>query len=212
MTEYISVLGGLLVVHILAPITPGPNVLVVTQTAARTTRRAGIVVAIGLAAAAIIWSGAAVIGLEAALHGHRWIYVGISFAGSGYLCLIGLRMIRGTRSDLLRSIAATPSSDLQAFRLGLLTSLSNPKAMLFFAGLFTALLPPTLPDWIRFAAIGVIFLDSLCWHVGLALFFSTRRTQRFYDRFGVWLDRLAGGMLILIGIWLAISTCRMTTL
>ena len=211
MTEHISVLGGLLAVHVLALAAPGPNVLVVTQTAARSTRRTGLLVAIGLATASIVWSGAAVIGLEAALLGHRWIYTGISFIGSCYLCLIGLRMIRNASSDLGPSSAATPSSDLQAFWLGLLTSLSNPKAMLFFAGLFTALLPPTLPDWLRVVAIGIIFLDSLCWHAALALFFSNERTQHFYERFGSWLDRAAGCTLVLIGLWLAISTYRTTT-
>ena len=74
-------------------------------------------------------------------------------------------------------------TDWTAFRLGLFTSLSNPKALLFFAGLFTALLPPTLPLWIRVASVGIIFLDSLGLHSALAWFFSTEGAQQAYTEY-----------------------------
>ena len=95
------------------------------------------------------------------------------------------------------------NTDWTAFRLGLFTSLSNPKALLFFAGLFTALLPPVLPLWIRVASVGIIFLDSLGWHSALAWFFSTEGAQQAYNKAGHWLDRIAGLVLALLGLWLA---------
>lgn len=202
--EYLSILGSLLVVHLFALISPGPNVLIVTQTAMHQTRRAGVVAALGLAVAASIWSTAALVGLSAVLAGTPWLYNGLRIAGGLYLCFLGIGMLRHPYdTEAITSRCPPINTDWTAFRLGLFTSLSNPKALLFFAGLFTALLPPTLPFWIRVASVGIIFLDSLGWHSALAWFFSTEGARQTYNKAGHWLDRIAGLVLALLGLWLA---------
>ena len=202
--EYLSILGSLLVVHLLALISPGPNVLIVTQTAMHRTRRAGVVTASGLAVAASIWSAAALFGLAAVFAGTPWLYNGLRIVGGVYLFYLGMGMLRHSYdSEAVTFRCAPVTTDWTAFRLGLFTSLSNPKALLFFAGLFTALLPPTLPLWIRVASVGIIFLDSLGWHSALAYFFSTEGARQAYNKAGRWLDRIAGLVLALLGLWLA---------
>ena len=57
--NYAVVLSSIFAVHMLAMISPGPNVLIVTQTALSHTRRAGIVTALGVATGSTIWSSAA---------------------------------------------------------------------------------------------------------------------------------------------------------
>ncbi|MCA1737551.1 MAG: LysE family transporter, partial [Actinobacteria bacterium] len=62
--SYAVVLGSVFAIHVLAMISPGPNVLVVTQTALSDTRRAGIVTALGVAVGSTLWSSAALFSLS----------------------------------------------------------------------------------------------------------------------------------------------------
>ena len=53
--DYAVVLGSVFAVHMVAMVSPGPNFLIVTQTAISRTRRTGIVTALGVATGAAIW-------------------------------------------------------------------------------------------------------------------------------------------------------------
>jgi threonine/homoserine/homoserine lactone efflux protein len=106
------------------------------------TRRAGVLTASGLAVAASIWSSAALVGLSAVFAGTPWLYNGLRIVGGIYLFYLGIGMLRqscGTSATAWSNPQI--NTDWTAFWLGLFTSLANPKALLFFAGLFTALLP-----------------------------------------------------------------------
>jgi len=89
-------------------------------------------------------------------------------------------------------------------RLGLFTNLTNPKAVIFYGGIFAAFLTPDLPTWVRLAAIGVIVINSTGWHVAMACLFSTGRARQVYDRLKPWIDRLAGSALAFLGLRLVL--------
>lgn len=201
---YLHLLGTLQSVQLAGLVAPGPNVLIVTQAALSDGRRTGMWVALGLAVCAIIWSSAAMLGIDTVASRHPEAYDAVRLIGCGYLIYIGLRMVRSAgTSDQTETIA--PAAGWPAFRLGLLTSLSNPKAMLFFVGLFATILPPSLPLWVRLTAVGIIFLNSLTWHCALAWFFSTSRARQTYHRAGPWLDRCSGALFIILGVLIASS-------
>jgi len=44
------------------------------------------------------------------------------------------------------------------------------------------------------------------WFSGVAVFFTLRRVRQIFDRFGHWLDRLMGGVLLLLAGQLLFST------
>ncbi len=200
--NYFFVLGSLFVVHLLALISPGPNILVVVQTAAGRTRTSGVAAALGVATGAAVWSGIALAGLNIVFAHTTWLYGGLRLVGGLYLIYLGVKLWRGAPQPLVASAGADTSGlgKGRAFRLGLLTTLTNPKAALFFAGVFTALLPPAAPLWLKWAAVGLIVIDSSLFHVGLACFFSTGRIQRAYNSSKIWLDRSAGLVLGVLGI------------
>jgi threonine efflux protein len=79
--NYVVVLGSIFAVHVLAMISPGPNVLVVTQTAISHTRRIGGVTALGVAAGSTIWSSAALFSLGVVFAQFAWLYGGIKLLG-----------------------------------------------------------------------------------------------------------------------------------
>jgi RhtB (resistance to homoserine/threonine) family protein len=207
--NYAVVLSSVFAVHVLAMISPGPNVLIVTQTAMSHTRRAGIVTALGVAIGSTIWSSAALFGLSVVFAQFAWLYGGIKLLGGMYLLYLGSRLWRTADHHSLvpsSSTHATVHTDWQAFRLGLLTNLTNPKAVIFFGSIFAALLTPALPMWVKLAAISIIAVDATGWHVALACFFSTRRAQEVYRRIKHWVDRIAGAALALLGLRLILPS------
>lgn len=208
--NYAVVLGGIFAVHVLAMISPGPNVLIVTQTAICHTRRAGILTALGVAIGSAVWSSAALFGLSVVFAQFAWLYGGLKVLGGMYLLYLGFRLWRAADQHPLvppsSSTHATVRTDWQALRLGLLTNLTNPKAVIFFGSIFAALLAPALPMWVKLAAVVIILVDAIGWHVALACFFSTRHIQYVYRHIKRWIDRTAGVALALLGLRLMLPS------
>jgi threonine efflux protein len=198
-----AVLGSVFAVHVLAMVSPGPNVLVVTQTAASVTRRAGVWAALGIAAGAALMSSAALAGLSVVLAHFAWLHAALGLVGGTYLIYLGVKLWRGAGAPAAFSAATgngVARTDWRAFRLGLATNLTNPKALFFYGSVFAALFAPDAPPWLRLAAVGIIAVNSTGFHVTLACLFSTPRAQAGYQRIKPWVDRVAGTGLALLGL------------
>src|ERR687885_470648 len=100
------VLSSVFAVHVLAMTSPGPNVLVVTQTAIGHTRRAGIVTALGVATGSAVWSGAALFGLSVVFEQLAWLYGGLKLLGGTYLLYLGIKLWRTADHPVVLSLSA----------------------------------------------------------------------------------------------------------
>jgi threonine efflux protein len=133
--NYAVVLSSVFTIHVLAMISPGPNVLIVTQTAIGHTRRAGIVTALGVATGSATWAGTALFGLSIVFEQLAWLYGGLKILGGMHLLYLGIKLWRiADHPPAISSFTHAPANtDWRAFRLGLLTNLTNPKALVFLA-------------------------------------------------------------------------------
>jgi threonine efflux protein len=200
--NYVVVLSSIFAVHVLALVSPGPNNLIVMQTAMSRNRRSSISTALGIATCSIIWSGTALVGLNVVFAHFAWIYGGLKLLGGVYLFYLGVKMWRTADQPVVPPLTSNANihTNWQAYRLGALTTLTNPKAAIFFGSVFTALLPPASPVWVKLAVIGIICFDSTVWHISLAYFCSTRFVQQVYGRIKGWADRVAGAALAFLGL------------
>jgi threonine/homoserine/homoserine lactone efflux protein len=97
-------------------------------------------------------------------------------------------------------------SGIAALRLGFLTNALNPKATLFFVSLFSVVISPGTPIALQ-AGYGIYMaLATGLWFAMVAVFFTLPRVRRGFNRFGHWLDRLMGGVLLLLAGQLLLST------
>jgi threonine/homoserine/homoserine lactone efflux protein len=94
----------------------------------------------------------------------------------------------------------------QGFLRALLLQMSNPKIMVFFGSIFLSLLPAQSPGWLDGAALAIVAVNEFTWFALLALLFSGESARAFYRRVKVWLDRLMGGVLGLLGLKLAFDS------
>jgi threonine efflux protein len=199
---YLTVLLGIALIHFPVMISPGPNFLLVTQTAVSQSRRASVLTALGIATGAVLWSGTAAIGVGILLVKLNWLFRVMRMLGGAYIVYIGIRMWLKKSNKIEVSTMTTPGreSEFRMYRTGLITNLTNPKSAVFFGSIFTALLGPSLPIWVRVAAVCIIGFNVLWWHVMLAFVFSGKRVQRIYSAVQRWVDWAAGAFLTLAGL------------
>ena len=128
------------VLHIVALITPGPDFFFVSQTAVSRSRKEAMMGVLGITGGVMVWSGVALLGLNLILEKMAWLHSIIMVGGGMYLCWMGYQMLRSA----LRK--EKPSEELPAVELahggrsflkGLLTNLSNPKAIIYFGSVFS---------------------------------------------------------------------------
>lgn len=175
----------------------------VTQAAAAGARPAGFTAALGLTVGATLWATAAAAGLGLLAH-LAWLQLVLRSLGGLYLVYLGVRLwFAGDPAPNAPPAAA--AGHWSVFRRGIATNLANPASLVFFGGIFAALLPPAMPSWVRVAAVGVIAADALLWYAGLALVFSTPLVRLAYSRVGRWIDRVMGGFLAIFGIRLVLD-------
>jgi threonine efflux protein len=204
--QEVPFLFGVAGLYLLLVISPGPSFLVITTTAARQSRRQAIWTGLGVSCASMIWAVMAAVGLGVVMTHMHWLHHALQLVGSIYLLWIGAKTLLLASRPL--PAAGPPSSQLKAwpaFRDGLLTNLTNPKTLIFFSSAFATLFTPGLTSGIKFAAVLLVGLMSVSWHLMLATVFSAQSARSGYARAKKSIDRLTGGLMAFFGLKLLFS-------
>ncbi len=192
------------VLHLMAAISPGPAVLMAARTGVTEGMRTGAFLAMGIGAGAVIWAGAALFGLALVFQAAPALLWALKIAGGLYLIHMGWQMWRDANSPLDMSAGAwPPRSALSAFRLGLMTQLSNPKPAVLFSAIFIGTIPQGTPLWVIAALLLVVFLNEAIWNTLVARVFSFQRSKSAYISLKTIIDRCFGGLLALLGVKIA---------
>ncbi len=194
---------GLALAHLLAVASLGPSFVLIAQTAAGTSRRAALVATLGLTLGAAIWAAAALFALQALFTRFDWLYVALRIGGGAYLVWIGYLLIRhagqGANAEPAPATAAA-AGEGAIFVKALLLQLSNPKVIVFFAGVFAALLPRDASPGMSPAALAVVAGNEFGYYALVSMLFSRDGARRVYDRARMWIERITGGVLALLGL------------
>lgn len=202
--EFVPTLLALAGMHILMAMIPGPNTLVVTWLSATRSRIDGLKAVAGVVFVSLIWVAFALWGVGTLLLEAGWLYGLLRLAGAAYLVYIGLRMIRAGRAGAATAPREPPMmAGRSPFATGFMTTLSNPKSAVFWTSAFLVAVPPHAPAWVYAAILAIVAVQSTLWYGAIALFFSTGFAQRLYLRITRYLDLLAGGVMIALGVKLA---------
>lgn len=185
--------------------TPGPNFVATVHTAAESTPRHGVMVALGIAVGTAIWAMGSLAGLGLLFQTFGGLYLAVKIAGALYLIYVGIRMMMTrTRNDEGEPVVAMRSL-WGAFRHGLLTDLANPKAAAFFASLFAVAVPPDAPLWFDAGLVCAVVLIAGGWYAAAALAMGQARIAAAYRRLHLWITRVAGACFVLFGAKLAMD-------
>ncbi|WP_256415495.1 threonine export protein RhtC [Acinetobacter sp. 5862] len=194
----------LIFIHFCALITPGPDFFLVSQTAVSRSRKDAVLVAFGICLGAMVWSLLALMGLNILFEKMAWLKQGLLVAGGLYLCWLGYQMLRSAFSKGEQSIKqiVLPQSPYLFFMKGLLTNLSNPKAVIYFGSVFSLFLANPLFDQHHSLLFIIIAIETLLWFLVVAFVFSLPTFRTAYQNFAKWIDGISGGIFTLLGVYL----------
>lgn len=194
----------LIFIHFCALITPGPDFFLVSQTAVSRSRKDAVLVAFGICLGAMVWSLLALMGLNIIFEKMAWLKQGLLVAGGLYLCWLGYQMLRSAFSKGEQSIKqiVLPQSPYLFFMKGLLTNLSNPKAVIYFGSVFSLFLANPLFVQHHSLLFIIIAIETLLWFLVVAFVFSLPTFRTAYQNFAKWIDGISGGIFTLLGVYL----------
>jgi threonine/homoserine/homoserine lactone efflux protein len=116
---------------LLLAIAPGPGMLYVLARSLAGGRREGILSSIGTFFGGMVHVVAAAIGVSVILAKSALAFATVKYAGAGYLCFLGVRMILDAfRNNGIESIAVV--RERNPLWQGVATEVLNPKTALFF--------------------------------------------------------------------------------
>ncbi len=192
--------------HWLVLITPGANTLLISQLAASGHRSSACYASVGISVVAATWALLAIVGVNSLFALHPRLRLAVQIAGGIYLCYIAYRLWHaGLPAAMQQSGRFAP---WKAFRLGFFTNIMNPKSALFFGSVFAAALPAETEPVLLIAAVTLVFVNALAWHIALALAFSHRVVQAGYARQRRLLNRVCAGIVGAYGLRLLIATAN----
>lgn len=205
--ENLGLLGSILLAHLLAVMSPGPDFFMTVRNSLTYSRKTGIWTGIGIGAGISIHIIYCIAGLALVISKSILAFNLIKFAGAGYLLYIGIKSLRA-KSSKIKIAAHARGQDIhpwKAFRIGFLTNVLNPKATLFFLSLFTLIIKPDAPAQTLLIASIIMVFNTALWFSLVAIFFTQQKVAGIFSRFQRVFSRLFGGILIALGIKVALS-------
>lgn len=197
----------IVVVHLLAVASPGPDFAIMIRQALLQSRRNAMLSAAGISVGILVHVSYSLLGIGLIIQQSVALFTMLKIVGACYLTWIALHALRAQPGHIhVETGAAGSQTVFGAFRLGFLTNLLNPKATLFFVSVFSVVISPQTPALLQ-AAYGIYMaVITLLWFAGVAVFFALPQIRKLFSRFGHWLDRLMGGVLLLLAGQLLFST------
>ena len=186
-----------------AAVTPGPNFLVVVRCALSGSKAMAHGAVAGTLTGTLIWGLAGWLGISALFAAAPMAYAALKIAGGLYLVWLGAGMLWRLRH---RETGDTPKIrpvelDMAgAWRLGLATSLANPKSALFVASLFAAAMPQDYHWTLGATAVGIMVAISTTWYAALAFALSRQAVAEGYRRLQRRIDALVGAIFVAFGL------------
>lgn len=207
MMMNIEQIVGLVVATVILGLSPGPAVFATIARAIKIPFLQTTLFIAGIVIADFVFAGLAMMGGALVVSQNFLLFQIIKCAGGGYLFYLGLSALVATFRSISISGGNTlfndvvPESGFKLFISGFLLTASNPKDLLFFVSFLPAFVDLEridIPTFILAATlISLSFIVTLTFYALIA-----RRASSLLSGYGaaLWLDRIAGVMLIAVGL------------
>jgi threonine/homoserine/homoserine lactone efflux protein len=187
-------------------ITPGPVWLAMTARALAHGWVAAIPLVIGVALGDGLWSVAAALGLAWIVSGFPIVMEVLRWVAVAVFALMGWLLIRHADKSIATDSALTRPGLWAGFLAGLAAILANPKAILFYMGMLPGFFDLTAISMADIAAIALVsMLVPLVGNIGFAILVDRARRRFASPERLARINRIAGAMLILVAVVIALS-------
>lgn len=185
--------------------TPGPAVMLVVSQGMKSGFKSSLRGTLGILTGNALYFALSALGLGALLLASSTLFQIIKWVGAAYLIFIGLKMLFAKdQQQTIDQEIMTRRRSVKLFSHGLITQLSNPKAIVFFSALLPQFVTPGDRVVEQFIILGII---SIVVELPVLLVYGwvAERGGRLIlgGRFSSLPDRIAGGFLVGAGVSLA---------
>ena len=186
-------------------LSPGPNgLLALTHGALHGRRKALYTVAGGtLGFVAII--ALSLFGIGALLQSSLvWLTL-LKWAGGAYLVWLGIQVWRSPPIGVVAAGKGEPRAGGTLFRQGLLSAVTNPKAILFFAAFLPQFIDPAKSLVAQFAVMAATFA-AIEFATEMFIASVAHRISRWLAKVGRRFNQACGGVFVVVGALLPLRT------
>lgn len=191
---------------LLLTLTPGLDTALILRTACAEGGKKAFQAAMGIDTGCFIWGALVALGLGALLAVSELAYTILKICGAGYLCWLGLQLLRRPRSSFSENDGNT-SSQGNWFVKGMLGNVLNPKMGIFYVSFLPQFIPAGHSPLIwTFILVSIHVLIGTLWSVTLIM--STHFASGILKKSRVIraMDRATGGLFLCFAARLAFST------
>lgn len=193
----------------LSAVVPGADFAMVLRQSILHGRKTAILTSAGVASAILVHGTYTLLGLGLIISKSLVLFSIIKVVGVLYLLWMGITVFRApvpVKPDFEFEKVRDEPSAANAFVLGFLTNLLNPKAVLFFLALFSSLVSADTLLSFKSIYVASMSVGLFIWFALVSIFFTTASVRGFFYRIGKWFNRVTGITLIMLAIGVAASS------
>ena len=186
-------------------VTPGPNSLLVLTHGALHGHRKTLFTVAGGATGFVALIALSMLGIGALLKASVHALLVLKLVGGAYLVWLGIQLWRAPPIHLRPGAGqATRTRGSTMFRQGLLTAVSNPKALLFYGAFLPQFIDPARDLLTQFIIMATVFV-AVEILVEYLLALLAHRVRPWLERAGRNFNRVCGGMFAAMGVALPLT-------
>ena len=200
MAEFLTVA----ILHLFAVVSPGPDFALITRQSLRFNRRVAIWTSLGIGVGILFHCLLAITGLVILITSNEVFSTILKIIGSVYLLYLGINSVIG---DQKKSELDEKDKDnlnkFNGFLVGLITNITNVKAILFFVTVFSVVIDAG--NSLSLILYGVYMaLATFLWFAFISYVFTSNKFQNKFSSFLKIFEKGIGMILILLSLQIII--------
>lgn len=200
----ISIILTIVFVHLLAVISPGPDFIVAVRNSVNYGRKVGIFTAIGFGIGIIVHLVYCYLGIAILISSLPTLFATIKTLGALYILYLAYQIFQHrssvTKVDANIEKTGHNLTSLQALKSGFLTNALNPKATLFFLGIFTTIIPTNVSISTLLICSFFLVVDTILWFTFVAYIFTQKKSIEIFQKYAVYVNTFLSVLLTLLSI------------
>lgn len=200
MNEFLTVV----LLHLFAVMSPGPDYVLVTRQSIRYGRRVALWSSGGIGFGILFHSLLAVTGILFFIASNDFYLIFLKLICSAYLLYLGITSIINTSNFDQNRVKEDKWSNANGFVAGLLTNITNVKALLFFITLFGVVLDSQSQGNLILYGIYMAFA-TFVWFSLVSYIFTSDIFKSQFFKFFKFFEKFLGVVLVIIALQLVVN-------
>lgn len=197
MGDFIGEFIAVIMITILAVISPGADFAIVTKNSYLYGRKMGVFTSLGISFGVLIQVAYVLLAIAILFAYTPYIFNMMKYIGATYLIYIGYKTL--IQKPIMDTSSGTNLSVVQALKFGFFTNALNPKTTLFIMSTYTQIVSLATPKIILIGYGLFMSFTHFLWFAAVSILFSTVSLRQKMLRQQVLMNRVIGTILCILG-------------